>query len=153
MGLRTFPRNFFSACVKFGGNPCRDFETAWPNLSEPVHNTVTMYARRAMSFFCTFECSYSSALHLILLKLHISAHLMESFPTVYHLCICTKIEISIPLGAHAEKTIDRKMLDRRNLLVLRPVLLKFAYFHSANQQLSNAVMACGAVIKKNCRSL
>ena len=40
----------FSACVKFGGDPRRDVETAWPNLSEPVHNTVTMYALHAMPF-------------------------------------------------------------------------------------------------------
>ena len=50
-GLKNLPRQIFSACVKFGGNPCRDVETAWPNLSEPVHNTVTMYAVCAMPFF------------------------------------------------------------------------------------------------------
>ena len=49
-GLKKLPRQIFSACVKFGGNPCRDVETAWPNLSEPVHNTVTVYAFRAMPF-------------------------------------------------------------------------------------------------------
>ena len=35
-GLKNLPRQIFSACVKFGGNPCRDVETASPNLSEPV---------------------------------------------------------------------------------------------------------------------
>ena len=52
------------------------------NLSEPVPKTVTMYARRAMSFFCTFECSYSSVLRPILVKLHILTRLIESFPMV-----------------------------------------------------------------------
>ena len=47
-GLKNLPRQIFSVCVKFGGNTCRDVETAWPNLSEPVHNTVTMYALCAM---------------------------------------------------------------------------------------------------------
>ena len=50
-GLKNLPRQNFSACVKFSGNPCRDVETAWPNLSEPVHNTVTVYALCAMPFF------------------------------------------------------------------------------------------------------
>ena len=27
-GLKNLPRQIFSACVKFGGNPCRDVETA-----------------------------------------------------------------------------------------------------------------------------
>ena len=34
------------------------------------------------------------------------------------------------------KTVDRKSFERRNFLVLRPVLLKIAYFNSANRQLS-----------------
>ena len=50
-GLKSLPRQIFSVCVKFGGNPCRDVETAWPNLSEPIHNTVTMYALCAIPFF------------------------------------------------------------------------------------------------------
>ena len=49
-GLKKLSRQIFSVCVKFGGNPCRDVETAWPNLSETVHNTVTVYALRAMPF-------------------------------------------------------------------------------------------------------
>ena len=39
-------------------------------LFPPVHNKVTRYARLAV-IFCTFECSYSSVLRPILLKLHI----------------------------------------------------------------------------------
>ena len=35
------------------------------------------------------------------------------------------------------KTIDRKSFERGNFLVLRPVLLKIAYFNSPNRQLSN----------------
>ena len=37
------------------------------------------------------------------------------------------------------KTVDRKSFERRKFLVLRPVLLKIAYFSSANWQLSNDV--------------
>ena len=34
------------------------------------------------------------------------------------------------------ETVDRKTFEHRNFLVLRPVLLKIAYFNSANRQLS-----------------
>ena len=55
-----------------------------PDLSGPTHNTVTMYARLAMSFF-----ALSNALILvlrpILVKLHILTRLMESFRMVYEL--------------------------------------------------------------------
>ena len=37
------------------------------------------------------------------------------------------------------KTVERKRLERSIFLVLRPVLLKIAYFNSANRQLSNDV--------------
>ena len=37
-------------------------------------------------------------------------------------------------------TIDRKSFERGNFLVLRPVLLKIAYFNSGNRQLSIAVL-------------
>ena len=70
------------------------------NLSEPVRNTMTMYARRAV-IFCTFECSYSSVLRCILLKLHLLTRLMESFPMVYELWRCIEVQLSILLGAHA----------------------------------------------------
>ena len=99
-GLENLPRQIFSACVKFGGNPCRNVETAWPHLSEPAHNTVTMYALRAMPFLhfrmlLFFSITSSPA------ELHSLTRLIESFPTVYGLWSCIDIEMSIPLGAHA----------------------------------------------------
>ena len=51
--------------------------------------------------FCTFECSYSSVLRRILLKLHILTRLIESFPTLYGLWSCIAIKMWIPLGAYA----------------------------------------------------
>ena len=51
--------------------------------------------------FCTFERSYSSVLHPILVKLHILTRLIESFPKVYGLWRCIEIEMLIPLRAHA----------------------------------------------------
>ena len=102
------------------------------NLSEPVHNTVTMYARRAV-IFCTFECSYSSVLHRILLKLHILTRLMESFPMVYELWHCIEVKLSIPLGAHALRPSKERASRTVFFLVLHPVVLKNAYYNSANR--------------------
>ena len=97
-----------------------------------THNTVTMYARLAMSFFCTFERSYSSVLRPILVKLHILTRLIDSFPMVHGSWSWIEIEMLFPLEAHALKAIDRKSFGRGNFLFLHPVLLKIAYFKSAN---------------------
>ena len=70
-----------------------------PNLSKPVHHTVTMCDCPTISFFYTFEFFFSSVLRLILLKLHILTRLIESFQTVYGLWSCIEKEMSIPLGA------------------------------------------------------
>ena len=42
-----------------------------------------------------------SVLHRFLLKLHILARLIDSFPALYGLWSCIEIKISIPRGAHA----------------------------------------------------
>ena len=57
----------------------------------------------------------------------------------YGLCSCIEIKLSIPLEAHALRWLMEKRFERRNFFVLRPVLLKSAYFSSANRQLSNDV--------------
>ena len=75
------------------------------------------------------------------MKFHIRTRLTECFPIVHGSCSCIEIEILIPLGAHALKAIDRKSLERGNLLVLRPALLKIAYFNSGNRQFSIAVLS------------
>ena len=72
-----------------------------PNLSGPVHITVTVYAPCTMSYFCTFKFSYSLVLRPIQLKLHILTRLIQSFPKVYGLWRCIEVKLSIPLGAHA----------------------------------------------------
>ena len=48
--------------------------------------------------FCPFEGLYFSVLRPILLKLHIIAHLIESFPTFYSLWSCIEVKLSTPLG-------------------------------------------------------
>ena len=51
------------------------------------------------------------------------------------------------------KTIDRTRFQGGNFLVLRPVLLKIAYFNSANRQLSNNIRPVELWLRKNCWSL
>ena len=117
--------------------------STFQNLPGPVR-TCPQYsdAIRCLrhAFFCTFECSYSSVLRPVLLKLHILTHLIESFPTVYGMWSCIEIEMSIPLGAHALKALNRKSFEHGNFLVLHPALLKIAHFNSVNRQLSIAVL-------------
>ena len=81
--------------------------------------------------FSPCESCYFSILARILLKLHILAHVIKSFPTVYGLCSCIREQNSIPLAG--------KRFERCNFLVLRPVLLKNAYFSSPNRELSKVV--------------
>ena len=57
------------------------------------------------AFFCIFECSCSSVLHRILLKLHILTHLIESYPTMHSLSSCIEIIMSVPLAAHTTLTM------------------------------------------------
>ena len=88
--------------------------------------------------FSPCESCYFWIFGPILLKLHILAHLIESFPTVYGLCSCIKIKMPIPLAAHSwRSSMERD--SSANFLVLRPVLLKNAYFSSPNRELSKGV--------------
>ena len=70
------------------------------SIPQAAHTTVTMYARRTI-IFRIFECSYSSVLRPILLKLHILTRLIFSFPTLCGLWSCIEVKLSIPLRAHA----------------------------------------------------
>ena len=80
----------FSSCVQ------KNIDSSGsPFYSDHVHSSQNV-------IFCTFECSYSSVLHCILLKLHILTRLIESFPTFYGLWSCIEVKLSIPLGAHAK---------------------------------------------------
>ena len=95
-------------------------------------------------------------LGFILVKFHIRTRLIESFPTIFRtwcgeeklhftpvhtLCQLKRDEALIlppqrVVGFQEPclKAIDRKSFERSNFLVLRPVLLKIAYFNSGNRQ-------------------
>ena len=108
------------------------------NLSEPFRNIVTMYARRAVIF------SLSNAL------------ILQSYFLSWWNCIFNSpngelsndvrvmalywSKIVDPSRSPCLKTVHRKSFERSNFLALRPVLLKIAYFNSANWQLSIDVL-------------
>ena len=107
-------------------------QTCW-NLSEPVRITVTMYARRAMLF-----------LHLWMLLFFFG---LTSYPGDIAYFNSPNRELSNdvrvmalywskivdPSRSPCSKTIQRKSFKQGNFLVLRPVVLKIAYFNSANR--------------------
>ena len=51
---------------------------------------------------------------------------------VYELWRCIEVKLSIPLGAHALGP-SKESFEHSNFLVLRPVILKNAYFNAANR--------------------
>ena len=55
--------------------------------------------------FSPCESCYFLILLAILLKLHIFAHLIESYPMVHGLSSCIEIIMSIPLAAHTTVTV------------------------------------------------
>ena len=86
------------------------------HLFTPVHNCshlftpfhtcshLSDYALCGIAVSCRIspcKSCYLSILRPILLKLQIFAHLIERFSTMYGLCSCIEIKMSIPLGAHA----------------------------------------------------
>ena len=94
--------------------------------------------------FSPCESCYFSILRAILLKLHIFAHLIESYSTVYGLSSCIEIIMSIRQAAHTTVT----MYARRAVIfcifecsyssVLRPIP-ETAYFNLPNRELFSGV--------------
>ena len=107
-----------------------------------AHTTVTMYARRKMSFF-----ALSNALILRSYVLSCWNCIPDGF---FGLDCFAGTAFSGTTGVSPRKIVDPcrspclkilnwKRFERRNFLVLRPVLLKNAYFNSANPVLSKRV--------------
>ena len=75
---------------------------AFSKLFTPVHTLVTVHAVAQWQFLVEFspcESYYFSILHVILLKLHIFAHLMESYPTGSGLCGWIEKKYTVPSGS------------------------------------------------------
>ena len=137
------------------------------HLFTPLHTSVTICVLHAMAVLIEFspcKSCYFSILRPILLKLHILPHLflhfrrllfssLASYPAEIAYFNSPNWELSNGVQVmklywnrnvdHSRspclKIVDRKRFVRRNFLVLCPVLLKIAYFSSANRQLSDGV--------------
>ena len=73
------------------------------HLFTTVHTSeTTLFAQLHFLIFefSPWEICYFSILDLCLVKLHILAGLIESFPMEYGMCSCHEVNMSIPLGAH-----------------------------------------------------
>ena len=71
---------------------------------------------------CPIESRKFFVLHPTLLKLHVLALLIESFPTPYRLCSCVEEKLSFRLNANASRSSSVK------ILVLAPEVSKAIYF-------------------------
>ena len=82
---RRLPRMFKGFLKVYGWCSCTSHL-----FTHHANQTVAMYARLAISVFraiLNFQSCYFSVLHPILLKLHISALLDQSYHTVYRWCL------------------------------------------------------------------
>ena len=100
MGLRTFPGKFLVRVWSFVAIRAEMLKQRDQNLSEPVHNTVIMYALCAMPFLHFWMLLFFSITSYPAEIAYFNSPYWE-FPTVYGLWNCIEIEMYIPLGAHA----------------------------------------------------
>ena len=135
MGLRTFPGKFLVRVwilVAIRAEMSKQHDQTCPNLSTiqwPCTLSAQflfLHSQLLLFFSITFypaEIAYFNSPNR---ELSNGVRLMELYSNrnVY------------PSRSPCLETIDRKSFEHRNFLVLRPVLLKIAYFNSANRQLS-----------------
>ena len=100
------------------------------NLSEPVRKYSDHVSPSRNVIFCNFECSYSSVLRRILVKLYILTRLIESFPMVYGLWRCIEVKLSIPLGAHAYRPSKERA---SSAVIFKSYVLSFWKMHISTQ--------------------
>ena len=111
-----------------------------PNLPEPVRNTVTMYAPRAMSFFALSNALILQSYVLSCWNCIFNSPNWDLSNSVRVMELYWNRNVD-PSRGPCLKTVDRKRFERSNFLVLCPVLLKIAYFNPGNRQLSIAVLS------------
>ena len=112
----------------------------WSKLFTPVPTCSHLFTPQWLSTLFAqwqllveiFPCEscYFSILRAIFLKLHIFAHLIQTYTTVYGLSSCIEIKLLIPLAAHTTVTMyaSRPVIfctfEGSYSSVLRPILLK-----------------------------
>ena len=118
----------------YGLSSC--IEKEYHSLKQPILQwPCTLVAK---CHFCTFESSYSSVLCRILVKLHILTRLIGSFSPRELMELYRNRNVD-PCRSPCLKIVNGKRFERRNFSVLPPVLLKNAYFSSANRELCKGV--------------
>ena len=135
MGLRTFPGKFLVrvwSLVAIRAEMSKQLNQTCPNLSTIQWprtlsaQCLFLHFRTLLFFSITFypaEIGYFNSPNRELSK---SVQVMALYWS----------KIVDPSRSPCLKTIDRKNFERRNFLVLRPLLLEIPYFNSANRQLS-----------------
>ena len=115
------------------------------HLFTPLHTSLTIYALRVMAasrwiFPC--ESRNFSILRAIFLKLHIFAHLIESYPTVHGLSSCVEKKYIDPSGSpyysdHVRSSHSVIFLHFRMLLFFSVTSYpaEIAHFNSPNREL------------------
>ena len=145
-------------CSHLFTQTCSQFFTPVHNCSylfTPVHTCSHLFTPQWLSMlfaqwqflieFSPCESCYFLILSAILLKLHIFAHLIESYPTVYNLSGCIEIKLSIPQAAHTTVTMYARcklsISALWNALILQSYVLSCwnCLLNSPNQELSNIV--------------
>ena len=128
------------------GNLCSSVNTC-SHLFTPQWLSTVFAQWQFLVEFSPSESFYFSILRAILLKLHVFAHLIKSYQTVYGLSSCIEIKMSIPQAAHttvtmyARRTMSRSFLHFWMLLFfsLTCYPAEIALFNSPNRELSNFV--------------
>ena len=135
MGLRTFPGKFLVRVWSLVAIRAEMSKEHDQNLSEPVHNTVTMYARSAVIFLHFWKFLFFSLTSYAADIAYFNSPNRELSNGVRVMELYWDIN-AYPSRSPCLEIVDRKSFEHRNFLVLRPVPLKIAYFNSANRQLS-----------------
>ena len=133
MGLRTFPGKFLVRVWSLVAIRAEMLKQHNQNLSEPVHNTVTMYAVCAMPFLHFQMLVFFSITFYPAEIAYFNSPNRELSNDVWVMELYWNRNVD---PSRSLETVDRKSFEHRNFLVLRPVPLKIAYFKSANGQLS-----------------
>ena len=103
-----------------------------------AHTAVTMYVRRTMSFLHFRMLLFFSITSYPAEIAHFNSPNGE-LSNFVRLMELYWSKIVDPSRSPCLKIVNWKRFERRNFLVLRPVLLKNAYFNSANPELSKGV--------------
>ena len=135
MGLRTFPGKFLVrvwSLVVIRAEMSKQHDQTCPNLST-IQWRCTLSAQCLFLHFWMLLFFSITSYPADIAQFNSSNRELSNGVRVMELYWYRNVE---PSRSPCLETVDRKSFERRNFLVLRPFLLKNAYFNSANRQLS-----------------